>query len=213
MFIKLKNKNRLLAVMIANTFFCILFIVGCGQGKNEISLSDKDACTEESGSDDSGKQKDTAEKENENIFVYISGAVKMPGVYTVKEGSRIFHIIKQAGGLTKSAEQDYLNQAETVVDGQNIRVLTKKEYAEMKEKEQLDIFDKNNNKTADGKININSADVATLMQLPGIGETKAKTIVSYREENGSFTAIEDIKNVSGIGDSTFANICENITVN
>lgn len=207
---KINKKFILLTVMIINTFFCMIFSYGCDRETNKISLTEKRINIEESTED--AQEKTTVR--TQDIYVYVSGAVKKPGVYVVKEGSRVFQVIKLAGGMMKSARKDCLNQAETVVDSQNIRVLTKEQYAEMIQNETKDnLTEINNNKTKDGKININSADVALLMQLTGIGETKAKAIVSYREEHGDFSKIEEIKNVSGIGDSTFSNIRSNITVN
>lgn len=205
---KLNKKLILLTVMITNTFLCMIFSCGCDKQINKVSLTEKSVNIEESTKD---MQEKTAARTG-NIYVYVSGAVKKPGVYVVKEGSRVFQVIKLAGGMIKSARKDCLNQAETVIDGQNIKVFTKEQYAEIIQNETKNILIENN-KINEGKININNADVALLMQLTGIGETKAKAIVSYREEHGNFSKIEEIKNVSGIGDSTFSNIRSNITVN
>lgn len=190
--------------MIANTFFCMFFLWGCSHTDNEISLKEKSANNIET------QKESVSGQENGDIYVYISGAVKKPGVYAVKEGSRVYQVLELAGGMTKAAKKDYLNQAETVVDSQNIQVLTQKQYNKMQKSDDKPEID--NNKTEEEKISINSADISELMQLKGIGEAKAKAIIAYREENGSFTRIEDIKNVSGIGDSTFANISADITV-
>ena len=205
---KLNKKFKLLTVMITNTFLCLIFSCGCDKQTNKVSLAEKSVNIEESTKD---IQEKTAARTGD-IYVYVSGAVKKPGVYVVKEGSRVFQVIKLAGGMIKSARKDCLNQAETVIDGQNIKVFTKEQYAEIIQNETKNILIENN-KINEGKININNADVALLMQLTGIGETKAKAIVSYREEHGNFSKIEEIKNVSGIGDSTFSNIRSNITVN
>lgn len=201
---KISKKYILLAVIMANTFFGIVFLWGCAHTDNEISLEEKSTNNREI------QEKSIPDQESGTIYVYVSGAVKKPGVYAVKEGSRVYQVIELAGGMTKSAKKDYLNQAETVVDSQNILVLTQKQYNKMQKSDDEIII--NNNKTDDEKININSADISALMQLSGIGETKAKAIIAYREENGNFAQIEDIKNVSGIGDSTFANISADITV-
>ena len=136
--------------------------------------------------------------------------VKKPGVYAVKQGSRVFEVIEKAGGMTKAAKKDYINQAETVADSQNINIITKKQYKKLISNEKNQ---NNDNKTGSGKININSADVAELTGLSGIGEAKAKAIIQYRNENGNFTNIEDIKKVSGIGDALFKKISNEITAN
>ena len=114
------------------------------------------------------------------------------------------------GGMTKAAKKDYINQAETVADSQNINIITKKQYKKLISNEKNQ---NNDNKTGSGKININSADVAELTGLSGIGEAKAKAIIQYRNENGNFNNIEDIKNVSGIGDALFKKISNEITAN
>jgi competence protein ComEA len=203
---KLNKQYVLLAVIMANTFFCILFMVGCVNQNEEISLKEKSTDIVVQTEEISSGKADSDGK----IYVYIFGAVKKPGVYAVAEGSRVYEVIELAGGMTKSAKKDCLNQAETVVDSQNIQVLTKKQYRNMQKSD--DEIKINDNKTQEGKININSADVSALMQLNGIGETKAKAIVAYRKENGNFAKVEDIKNVSGIGDATFASISADITV-
>ena len=112
--------------------------------------------------------------------------------------------------MTKAAKKDYINQAETVADSHNINIITKKQYKKLISNEKNQ---NNDNKTGSGKININSADVAELTGLSGIGEAKAKAIIQYRNENGNFTNIEDIKKVSGIGDALFKKISNEITAN
>lgn len=148
-----------------------------------------------------------------NIYVHISGSVKNPGVYSVAEGTRLYQVVEMAGGLTKKAKQDLLNLAETVTDGQKIHVMSKKEYKRQNSLGEEGTKDGSSNNVADGMININTASETELTKLPGIGLSKAAAIVTYREENGMFSSIEDIKNVSGVGDATFSNIESMITVN
>lgn len=149
--------------------------------------------------------------ENKNhIYVYLSGEVESPGVYKLENEARLYQAIELAGGMTKNAQKEYLNLAETVYDGQQINILSKKEYKKSQEQD-TDIVQ--NTDSDNALININTATPEELQSLSGIGETRAKAIIEYREKNGKFQTIEDIKNVSGIGDSTFENIQNDITVN
>ena len=121
-----------------------------------------------------------------------------PGVYDLCEGDRIIDAINAAGGMLDEANADTLNKADFLRDGQQVRV----PYAGV-ENEEKD----------DGKVNINTADVSALTTLPGIGETRAKAIIEYREANGDFAQIEDIMNVAGIKEGTYNKFCEMIKVN
>ena len=107
-------------------------------------------------------------------------------------------------------EDIYNSFMETVYDGQQIHILSKKEYKKSQEQD-TDIVQ--NTDSDNALININTATPEELQSLSGVGETRAKAIIEYREKNGKFQTIEDIKNVSGIGDSTFENIQNDITVN
>lgn len=149
--------------------------------------------------------------ENKNhIYVYLSGEVESPGVYKLENEARLYQAIELAGGMTKNAQKEYLNLAETVYDGQQIHILSKKEY---KKSQEQDTGIVQNTDSDNALININTATPEELQSLSGVGETRAKAIIEYREKNGKFQTIEDIKNVSGIGDSTFENIQNDITVN
>lgn len=200
MFNKLNKKYTALVVIGILTLFFLVVFSGCENNKNSVSLE----------SENETKTRQEIATEAKDLYVYVTGAVKKPGVYAVKQGSRVFEVIEKAGGMTKTAKKDCINQAETVADSQNINIITKKQYKKLiyNEKNQ-----NNDNKTGSGKININSADVAELTGLSGIGEAKAKAIIQYRNENGNFTNIEDIKKVSGIGDALFKKISNEITAN
>lgn len=156
-----------------------------------------------------------SDEEIENIKVYITGEVMQSGVYELKKGSRVMDLIKLAGGLTEEGDINELNPARPLKDGESITV-PKKTLEEYIENEGATINKTSipqSGKTNDGKININKANKSELMELSGIGEVKAQAIIDYREENGPFISIEDIKEVSGIGDKTFEKIKDKITVN
>lgn len=140
------------------------------------------------------------------IYVDISGQVKNPGVYQVPEGTRIFEVIEKAGGLTGDAWMDQVNQAEAVSDGQKI-IIPEKSDAETSAGAAAQP-----GKNAQGLININTADSAVLQEIPGVGPATAEKILAYRTENGRFSSIEDIRNVSGIGEKTFEKMKDRITV-
>lgn len=144
----------------------------------------------------------TNEQTTATIYVYICGFVEQPGVYSVIDGSRIFEVINMAGGLTKEAVAGSINQAETVCDGDMIYIPYEGESVKFK----------SGNKEDSGLVNINSASTEQLMTLPGIGESRAKAIVDYREQNGGYNTIEDIMNVSGIKESAFNKIKDYICV-
>lgn len=147
------------------------------------------------------------------IYVDIGGAVTKPGVYKVNTGTRLFQVIEMAGGLLGNAITDDINQAKEVFDGE--KVIIPDETSQKISTEGSNENNRNygnNMSEANGKININSADSATLQEIPGIGPSKADKIIEYRTNVGPFKTIEDIKNISGIGDKTFETIKEFIIV-
>ncbi len=147
---------------------------------------------------------DNKNEDNEKIVIHIDGAINNPGVYTIDSKSRLDDLVKIAGGLTDDANSSNINLAQMLNDGQKIHIYSMDEEIT----EQLDEGDT----STSGKININTANIDGLKTLPGIGDSTAKKIISHRESNGKFDKIEDIQNVSGIGESKFNNIKEMICV-
>lgn len=139
----------------------------------------------------------------EIVYIYVCGAVQNPGVYQLEESARVYEAIEAAGGLRDDASQTAVNLAEKISDGQQIYVPTYDE-------EESILLQKAEEQS--GLININTADASKLQQLPGIGKSRADAIIAYRENNGLFTTIEDIMNVSGIKSSVFEQIRGYITV-
>ncbi len=178
------------------------------------------------------EKKTTTKKEKTEKEMYkvdIKGEVLTPGIYSLDSNKRVIDVIEMAGGLTENADTSVINLSKKIKDEMVIIIYSKsevKEFEKTKEKEtqvQEKCIQKDENslkndacistdsKTTSGKVSINTGTKEELMTLSGIGESKAQDIIKYREENGPFKTIEDIKNVSGIGDSLFAKIKENIT--
>lgn len=152
-------------------------------------------------------------EEKSKIKVYITGEVNNPGVKELDEGARIEDVINVAGGLTKNANIEKVNLAYTIEDGQKIYIPNfNEEIEEYITKENGDGIIENYNSYEKTKININKANANELINLPGVGEALANRIVNFREENGKFKKIEDLKKVSGIGDSKFEKLKEYIIV-
>ncbi len=193
-------KKNIVILVIMEIAISLVF-VGCGSKSKKISLSD----------DKSIKTEQTS-VENGDIYVHVVGEVNSPGVVRVPSGTRLFNVIEKAGGMTKNAQTDYLNLADTVKDGQQIKVISKKEFKKLKKKKANTQPGKEKGKSSSGLININTATAEELKTLNGIGDAKANAIIEYRTQSGNFSKIEDIKNVSGIGDATFNNIKSMITV-
>lgn len=159
----------------------------------------------------------TEQKVNDTIYVYVCGAVNNPGVYELDMGSRLFEAVEKAGGFGQEAEKNSLNLAREISDGEQIVVLTKEQAQEYAEsviygQNVSEIVNAKNSGHTSGLININTATVEELTTIPGIGESRALSIIEYRETHGSFTNIESIKNVTGIKDGLFSKIKDKITV-
>ena len=159
------------------------------------------------------------------IAVYLCGQVCNPGVYILEEGSRLYQAVEMAGGLTSQAQAEAVNLARVLSDSEQIYIPDVSEtvvssVAASTQAEQSENEAAHSNVSdgldfsaeAGNSININQATVSELMQLPGIGQVKAEAIVAYRNSNGLFSSIEEIKNVPGIKEAAFEKIKGMITV-
>lgn len=158
------------------------------------------------------------EEEDISVIVHITGEIKKEGIVEVKQGDRIVDVIEGAGGVTEEADLSKVNLAYKVSDGQKIYIPSINETETKTETEEYitegagkDIIIEGE-KNSTEKVNINSAAQTELETLSGIGPSTALKIINYRNENGKFKSIEDIKNVPGIGDLKFENIKEYICV-
>ena len=146
-------------------------------------------------------------------MVDVKGAVNTPGVYLLTNEDRVVDAIEKAGGYTEEADTRLVNHAQRLQDEMVIYIPKKGEDLEFKQETTSQTINiPSNNESSSGKVNINSADEAVLTTLPGIGPSKAQAIIEYRENSGSFKTIEDLKNVSGIGDKTFEKLRDFIDV-
>jgi len=153
---------------------------------------------------------------NTDVYVHICGAVAKPGVYQAAQGTRLFDMIELAGGLIKEAAGDYINQAQTVTDGQRIYIPTEDEVKDISvaeytageylEDTQRDTVNKDISGQTTDLININTANAEELMNLPGIGQAKADSIIDYRVSQGKFKTIEDLMSIPGIKEGLFGKI-------
>lgn len=139
------------------------------------------------------------------IYVYICGEIKHPGVYSLAEGSRVFQLVELAGGLTEQADPTRLNQAEILADGMNI-IVERPGEAQASSNAEKGSVSGAGGEGSKQKININRASAEQLMELPGIGEAKAKAIIESRKTDGAFRTIEDIKRIEGIKEKAFAKL-------
>ena len=171
---------------------------------------------------------DASSEKAKTLVVHICGAVSAPGVYELPAGSRIIDAVEAGGGFLPEADEACCNLAEEIVDGCQIYIMTKTESCaggQTEKKAGIQTSPDSDMQTTDrnvrsnsapalenGLVNLNTADVAALMTLPGIGESRAKAIISYREQHGAFAQIEDIMKISGIKQAAFSKIKDKITV-
>lgn len=230
-----------IAAILVVTVLFIIFVINRNQNKNIIDLNSlvgEENQTEESsensnnenlkgeensekGTNAENSGMNTEKQNSETIVIHITGEVKKEGVIYLEEGARIIDAIKEAGGETKQADLSQVNLAYELQDGQKIYIPNKNEkiteYIVDNSNENL-MNNQNTNKSDLGsndkniKININTATLAELDNLPGIGPSTAQKIIEYREKNGKFKKIEDIQNVKGIGETKYEDIKEKITV-
>lgn len=147
------------------------------------------------------------------VAIDVKGAVSMPGIYTMSSDERVNDAINKAGGLTEKADAAAVNLAQKVQDEMVIYVPAEGEEAPPVQTAPPVSSDSNNKEaSSQALININTADSAALQELPGIGESKAQAIIDFRETDGPFSAVDDLKNVSGIGDKTFEKLAPLIAV-
>ena len=187
------------------------------------------------------EEKEVEEVPIQNFFVDVKGAVVHPGVYEIEENKKVIDVVNLAGGFSENADTSMINLARKVTNEMVVIIYTREEVEKAKEPNQIikyvdkqcicpsikndaclnsDSNDKSNKEdhtssdsiNESNKINLNTATVEELQTLTGVGESKAKAIIAYREEKGGFKNVEEIKEVSGIGDALYEKIKDSITI-
>lgn len=207
----LTKKQKIILIIIALLVAIgIIYFINNKNETNNIEL-DEDILV-------SSQETNQANQDKEEIvIIHITGSVKNPGIVKLKEGSRIEDAIEAAGGLTENADISNVNLAYVLDDGIKIKIPNLDDEG-IGDEDILTtdsgngIIQNDENRASSKTININKATEDELSTLPGIGNSLAVRIVEYRKQNGNFNTIEDIKNVSGIGESKFTNIKEFISV-
>lgn len=205
---------------------------------DESETEGENANREQFGVESDDSNNDDTKLEENKIYVYITGEVNNPGVVTLKEGSRIVDAINAAGGTTAKANVSKVNLVYVLEDGMKVNIPNDNDLKKNSEFEYItmnsgdgrrdDYSDKSSGGTSSSGgdssstssdsyknysiVNINTATQTELETLPGIGPSLALNIINYRKENGKFSSIDEIKNVSGIGESKFETIKNLITV-
>lgn len=196
----MRNKKKLIGSIVILIIFAVFLFIGYFRSKPSKPLDAKEVFNETS---------EIESKQSKDITAYVNGEVKNPGVYKVKEESRVEDLVKIAGGFTENADKAKLNLAKKLkdedyiyvdkkIDGQNGAVSTQST--------------RSSGIAQDGKININIASKEELKTVPGIGDVTAQKIIDYREKNGSFSTVEDLNKIDRIGDKTLEKMKDKIDV-
>ncbi|MDU7163501.1 MAG: helix-hairpin-helix domain-containing protein [Anaerococcus vaginalis] len=199
------RKDKLIIALIIGIVIVLAHNFINSQKKDELVFENASSSIAEKNENSKAVNSSNIDKKSESKTsskkVHISGEINKPGVYEIKNDYRLEDLVNDAGGLTKNADINKINLALKLEDQMRIIIPNINDKDNEKNNvanQQISPINENNNK----KININTADKAQLMNLPNIGEKRAEAIIEYREKN-RFNKIDDIKNVSGIGDKYF----------
>ena len=225
--LNLKQK-KIIAIILIILVIIAYYYLYLKNSTEEISNQD----LEVNNTQESNQTNETEKETEEIIVVHISGAVNIEGIVELEAGSRIANAIEKAGGVKENADMTDINLAYPLEDGMKIHIPIKEETEANKNNENMidesyvtsssggvsskeDINSTQGNSstsTSSKKVNINTATQEELDTLPGIGPSIASKIIDYREQNGKFNSIEEIKEVSGIGDAKYEKIKDSITI-
>ncbi|MCE5222144.1 MAG: helix-hairpin-helix domain-containing protein [Clostridium sp.] len=177
---------------------------------DEMEDTDTSAGTANNNSISTTNKEVTIPIKDKSIVVEIKGEVKKPDVYTLNENAIIKELIEAAGGLTENADLSNINRAKKLQNHELVYIANKSDITKEDRNTNSELNTSNNQGVTNSIVNINTATIEQLKTLNGIGDSKAKSIIEYREQNGGFKSKEDIKNVTGIGEKMFERIKEQI---
>ena len=212
----LKKNIKIILIITSISIIGIFYYLNYTKDKKDIEITNENELSEdivgEKQNDEDNKEMKTEEKEkynqkkdNERIMVDIEGAVNNPGIVELIPDERIVNVIEKAGGLKENANLRDINLAEKVEDGMKIYIPTNDEILNKKEAEKITQNNIKESKVISQtiKVNLNKATQTELETIPGIGPSTAMKILNYRKEKGKFKKIEELKEISGIGESKF----------
>lgn len=237
----MENEKRRKKKKIAVTVFLLAAATACyslmsSGSEEDLQISSTASLPEETeitGEDTDGEDADTEDKEDEEkdgtkateeetpqIYVDVGGAVNTPRVVCIPEGARVFEAIEAAGGISADAETKYINMAAECSDGEKIYVPDQEEMAAAQSGEdteglfasEMEEQTGSGSQDDNGTVNINTATSEELQTLDGIGPAMASRIIEYRQTNGDFTSVDDLGNVSGIGEKTLEKLRPHVSV-
>ena len=211
------EKNKIIGTVCAA--LPVALLLACGavrENSDKVMLLEKQEASDESAIL-TVESRTGEEDEAQAVFVHICGEVVKPGVYELPEGSRIFDAVEAAGGFTQDASESYVNLAQVLEDGWKVEIPGAGAVCNAGPGNMAGITgntaDMGGNAGAgDGLVDINTATKQELCTLPGVGESRAESIISYRERNGGFERIEDIMKVEGIKEGMFSKMKDKICV-
>jgi len=188
------DRNKILYILIVLVFLGVFWGWYHFKESSDTAISISDATALENGADENNQS------DQGQMMVHITGAVKQPGVVSLKPEARLIEAIELVGGLTETADVDSLNLARKIQDEEKIHIPAMGEVSATAVSSEND------------KVNINTASLEELKSLPGVGDVIAQGIIDYREKNGGFKQLEELKNVTRIGDKVFEGLAESIVI-
>lgn len=207
----IKEKNKIGIITLVTILIIVTFFIYHKSGYKELSKNNTESIFEEESEMNAKNEskKDTAlendfDNNNKNtITVEIKGEVKKPDVYKMGDDSIVRDLIEKAGGTTDNANIKNINRAKKLNDHEVIYIQNNEEAEKGKPVFNSESSTSTDSSSESSKININTADAEGLKKINGVGDAKAKKIIEYREKNGNFKSIDEIKNIGGIGEKTF----------
>ena len=203
---KLKNKKTIALIVVLIILFTVSVMM-YGRNKEKVFQDEymDNIFVEEEEKEILVEVGDT-EANKSYIVVEVKGEVTRPDVYELEEGSIVKELIDMAGGLTKEADISRINRAKKLQNHELVVI------GNINDKENTNMIEESSEAEYNGLININSANLEELKKISGVGDVKAQSIIEYREKNGGFKSIDEIKNIDGIGEKTFEKIKDKITL-